>query len=82
MEEKPIRRSQFNIRKPEYLETFEPFKDSLSFKQILNVVQSYVPRNQSFLRCLDSMAGTGLVGRKIKEMFPIFTIGFKKIIIN
>jgi len=63
--------SQFDIRKPEYLESYDHFKDPASFKQITEVVGRYLKQKSlSSVRCLDSMAGTGLVGRRMKELFP------------
>jgi ubiquinone/menaquinone biosynthesis C-methylase UbiE len=61
-------RDQFSIREPLYLETFKPFSADVSFEQIARAVQSHTDRNGKPLDCLDSMAGIGIVGRKIREM--------------
>ena len=70
--------SQFHIRTPEYLESFEPFKDPQSFNPIAEVVGTYLKENdRSSLRCLDSMAGTGIVGRKMQELSPAIRIVYQ-----
>ena len=71
MEHNSPKGSQFNIRQPQYLESYGNFKDPDSFKPIANVVERYLKhKNPTSVRCLDSMAGTGLVGRKMQELFP------------
>lgn len=64
----PKGRDQFNIREPHYLETFKPFSADISFAQIANAIRSHTDCNGKPLDCLDSMAGIGIVGRKIREM--------------
>ena len=62
-------KDQFTIRQPEYLESFEAFRDSTSLKQIATKVEEQVSKKGGSLRCLDSMAGTGIVGRQMKQVF-------------
>ncbi|MEI7709288.1 MAG: class I SAM-dependent methyltransferase, partial [bacterium] len=71
MEEPSVGKSQFDVRKPEYLETYDHFKDPASFKQIAKIVEKHLgQKDRSSVRCLDSMAGTGLVGRNMQKLFP------------
>lgn len=63
--------NQFNIRTPEYLESYKPFFDSDSLNQITVSIQKHIKEtSRSSLRCLDSMAGTGIVGHQMKVVFP------------
>jgi len=71
------KQDQFSIRTPEYLETFQPFRDSLSLSQIKNAVQDYVRDRIGSFICLDSMAGTGIVGRELKYIFERLQIIFQ-----
>jgi len=71
------RESQFIIRTPEYLESFEPFRDATSINHIAGIIQSEIEQKGSNLRCLDSMAGTGIVGRKMKELFQDLQIVYQ-----
>jgi len=71
------KQDQFSIRTPEYLETFKPFRDPTSINQFVKVVQDYAQKKGAFLDCLDSMAGTGIVGHKIKEKFEKFHIVYQ-----
>ena len=69
---------QFEIRKPEYLESFKPFRDSISLNQIASFVEEQInQKGQNTVRCLDSMAGTGIVGKKMKEIFPEISITYQ-----
>lgn len=72
MENSPnLKGSQFNIRQPYYLESYDHFKDPTSFEPIANIVGRYLKqKDRSSVRCLDSMAGTGLVGRNMQKLFP------------
>ncbi len=60
---------QFKIRQPDYLKYFEAFRDSTSLQQIATKVQEQIAKKGDTLRCMDSMAGTGIVGQKMKETF-------------
>lgn len=85
MNEFPKGQSQFDVRKPEYLETYDHFKDPASFKQIANIVEKHLgQKDRSSVRCLDSMAGTGLVGRNMQKLFPgikvVYQDGSKKML--
>jgi len=66
--------NQFTIRNPEYLETFEAFRDSESLRQIALEIKKQIVKKGQNLKCLDSMAGTGIVGRKMKETFNTIEI--------
>ena len=69
--------SQFNIRKPIYLKTFEFFKDPTSFNQIADVMRKHLRGKNNSPRCLDAMAATGHVGRKMKEIFPEINVVYQ-----
>ncbi|MBU1350207.1 methyltransferase domain-containing protein [Patescibacteria group bacterium] len=68
---------QFTIRQPEYLETFEAFHDSESLRQIALILKQQIDKKGEALKCLDSMAGTGIVGRKMKETFSEIQVVFQ-----
>ena len=70
-------RDQFTIRQPEYLESFEAFRDSKSLQQIITKVQEQITQKGENLHCLDSMAGTGIIGHKIKEVFDKIKIVYQ-----
>jgi len=71
------KRDQFTIRQPEYLETFEAFRDSESLRQIAIRIQQQIDKKGEALKCLDSMAGTGIVGCKMKETFSEIQVVFQ-----
>lgn len=85
MKEPTLGRSQFDVRKPDYLESYDHFKDPESFKAIAGVVEKYIKQKGSSSLCyLDSMAGTGLVGRNMQKLFPeieiVYQDGSKKML--
>jgi|GEM_PF-4979972 len=61
-------RDQFSIREPQYLENFKPFSENISFAQIADSIKTGITTHGKPLDCLDSMAGIGIVGRKIRQM--------------
>lgn len=71
------KRDQFTIRQPEYLETFEASRDSESLRQIALIIKQQIDKKGKDLKCLDSMAGTGIVGRKMKETFNEIQVVFQ-----
>lgn len=72
------KKDQFTIRQPEYLESFEAFRDEESFLQIATKVKEQIDKKGgNNLNCLDSMAGTGVVGRKMKEVFDQIHVVFQ-----
>lgn len=78
MKEFPLGKSQFEVRQPQYLETYSPFTDPESFKPIASLVKNHLKqRDPSSVRCLDSMAGTGLVGRNMQKLFPGINVVFQ-----
>jgi len=71
------RGDQFAIRNPEYLERFRPFHNPTSFEQIAAAVQKGLDINKAAARCLDSMAGTGMVGHYLKKIFKNIHVVFQ-----
>lgn len=70
-------KDQFSIRTPEYLESYDPFHNSISLNQIAINIQEQIKVKGDSLRCLDSMAGTGIVGRKMREVFSGIEVVFQ-----
>lgn len=67
---------QFSVRSPQYLENFKPFRDETSLQQIASAIDPFVRGRHGKVKCLDAMAGTGIVGKAMQEVFEALEVTF------
>ncbi len=67
---------QFSIRSPKYLENFKLFRDETSLQQIASAIDPFVQGRPGKVKCLDAMAGTGIVGKSMQKVFEALEVTF------